>query len=103
MAGHDSLFTVPGVEAGCGPLPDRGFIGPLNNGGLGFPDGRLLSDAQLFQHTASWLRLHHLVMWYRYQPAARYTAFQLIEFGWLLVLSAALIAATVILIRRRAA
>jgi hypothetical protein len=38
-----------------------------------------------------------------YQPAARYWPFQLIEGGWLLALSLLLIAATVWLVRRRAA
>jgi hypothetical protein len=41
--------------------------------------------------------------WTVYQPAARYWHFQLIEGGWLLALSLLLIAATVWLVRRRAA
>jgi hypothetical protein len=41
--------------------------------------------------------------WATYQPASRYALFQWIEFGWLAALSALLIAATVVLVRRRAA
>ncbi len=70
---------------------------------LGQRDGRLLSYAEVTNHTASWLRMHHLSLWITYQPAARYATFQLIEFGWLTVLSVGLIAATVIVIRRRSA
>ena len=38
-----------------------------------------------------------------YQPGNRYSTFGFIEFGWLMVLSVILIAATAILIRHRAA
>jgi hypothetical protein len=41
--------------------------------------------------------------WTTYQPGARYWHFQFIEGGWVLVLSLLLIAATVWLVRRRAA
>lgn len=41
--------------------------------------------------------------WTTYQPAARYWHFQLIEGGWLLALSMLLIAATIWLVRHRAA
>jgi hypothetical protein len=41
--------------------------------------------------------------WTSYQPASRFWAFQWIEGGWLLALSIVLIAATVLLVRRRAA
>jgi ABC-type transport system involved in multi-copper enzyme maturation permease subunit len=41
--------------------------------------------------------------WISYQPASRFWPFQWIEGGWLLALSVALIAATVWLVRRRAA
>jgi hypothetical protein len=46
---------------------------------------------------------HGYTQWTLYQPADRFWPFQLIEAGWLLVLSALLIAATVRLVRRRAA
>ena len=40
---------------------------------------------------------------YRYQPGRRFSPFQWIEAGWLIALSVLLIAATVWLVRRRAA
>lgn len=70
--------------------------------GLGWPDGRLLSDAEQLQ-SAAWMRLHHIVMWFTYQPSSRYHAFQAIELGWLLVASALLVAAASFVIRRRPA
>jgi len=81
---------------GSGPGPD--ILGTR----LGWPDGRLLSGSQL-NHPAAWFREHHIAVWMTYQPSSRYATFQFIEFGWLMVLSVILIAATVILIRRRAA
>ncbi len=51
----------------------------------------------------AWLSQHHYTQWISYQPAARFWHFQLIEGGWLLALSLILIAATVWLVRRRAA
>jgi hypothetical protein len=49
------------------------------------------------------LAQHGYTQWTSYQPAARFWPFQWIEGGWLLVLSALLIAATIWLVRRRAA
>jgi hypothetical protein len=49
----------------------------------------------------SWLRAHHYFQWGSYQPQSRFWAFQLIEGGWLLVLSAVLIGATLWLVARR--
>jgi ABC-type transport system involved in multi-copper enzyme maturation permease subunit len=46
---------------------------------------------------------HGYTHWISYQPGSRLWPFQWIEGGWLLALSAALIAATVWLVRRRAA
>jgi hypothetical protein len=46
---------------------------------------------------------HGYTQWTSYQPASRFWPFQWIEGGWLLVLSAVLIAATVWLVHRRAA
>ncbi len=55
-----------------------------------------LSPAQcLSQHGYTW--------WARHQPGSRFWPFQWIEGGWLLALSVLLIAATVWLVRRRAA
>jgi hypothetical protein len=49
------------------------------------------------------LATHGYTQWTSYQPASRFWAFQWIEGGWLLALSALLIAATVWLVHRRAA
>jgi ABC-type transport system involved in multi-copper enzyme maturation permease subunit len=49
------------------------------------------------------LAQHGYTQWTSYQPAIRFWPFQLIEDGWLLALSALLIAATIWLVRRRAA
>jgi hypothetical protein len=46
---------------------------------------------------------HGYTQWTSYQPVTRFWPFQWIEAGWLLVLSALLIAATIWLVRRRAA
>jgi hypothetical protein len=45
---------------------------------------------------------HGYTLWTTYQPGSRFWVFQWIEGGWLLALSALLIAATVWLVRRRA-
>jgi hypothetical protein len=49
------------------------------------------------------LARHGYTTWTSYQPASRFWPFQWIEGGWLLALSVLLIAATVWLVRRRAA
>jgi ABC-type transport system involved in multi-copper enzyme maturation permease subunit len=49
------------------------------------------------------LAQHGYTHWTSYQPGSRFWPFQLIEGGWLLVLSILLLAATVWLVRRRAA
>jgi hypothetical protein len=50
-----------------------------------------------------YLAQHGYASWIGYQPANRFWAFQWIESGWLIALSVLLIAATVWLVRRRAA
>jgi hypothetical protein len=52
---------------------------------------------------AQCLAPHGYTQWNSYQPASRFWPFQWIESGWLLALSALLIAATIWLVRRRAA
>jgi hypothetical protein len=52
---------------------------------------------------AQCLAQHGYTQWTSYQPASRFWPFQWIEGGWLLVLSALLIAAAVWLVHRRAA
>jgi hypothetical protein len=50
-----------------------------------------------------WLAQHGYTEWTSYQPASRYWPFQWIEGCWLLALSLLLIAATIWVVRRRAA
>jgi len=66
------------------------------------------SDGKEQKHVTSLDILHYLTQhgytqWTRYQPASRFWPFQWIEAGWLVALSVLLIAATVWLVRRRAA
>ena len=51
----------------------------------------------------NWLAQQHYTQWTSYEPASRFWHFQVIEAGWLVALSAILIAASVWLVRRRAA
>jgi ABC-type transport system involved in multi-copper enzyme maturation permease subunit len=65
-------------------------------------------DVHLFKQgalasTMQYLTQHGYTYWTRYQPGSRFWPFQWIEGGWLLALSVLLIAATIWLIRRRAA
>jgi hypothetical protein len=61
------------------------------------PGGNVpLSPAQCFAR-------HGYTQWTTYQPASRFWPVQFIEAGWLLALSVLLIAATILLARRRAA
>jgi hypothetical protein len=62
------------------------------------PGGKPLS-----QTFAQCLAQHGYTQWTSYQPASRFWPFQWIEGGWLLALSALLIAATIWLVRRHAA
>jgi len=50
-----------------------------------------------------YLSAHHYTQWTSYHPEGRFWHFQLIEGGWLLVLSLLLLAATIWLVRHRAA
>ncbi|HKB29457.1 MAG TPA: ABC transporter permease subunit [Streptosporangiaceae bacterium] len=83
------------------------------------PDGHVMSSRAIFgvlgqMKTAvgprgsngaavRWLAQRHYIQWTTYQPESRFWHFQLIEGGWLLALSLVLFAATVWLVRRRAA
>jgi hypothetical protein len=80
----------------------------------GFPPGSLLDQfcssvppgpggKPSSQTFAQCLSQHGYTQWTSYQPASRFWPFQWIEGGWLLALSVLLIAATVWLVRRRAA
>jgi ABC-2 family transporter protein len=76
-------------------LPDRGsqLVGVVS---------RLCPSANA-SSPAQCLTRHGYTQWSSYQPGSRFWPFQWIEGGWLLALSMLLIAATVWLVRRRAA
>jgi len=92
-------WTKDGKFAFSGWPPDRLFAQycpagpPVAVGPGGKPKSVSLAEC---------LTPHGYTQWTSYQPASRFWAFQWIEGGWLLVLSALLIAATVWLVRRRA-
>jgi hypothetical protein len=56
-----------------------------------------------YLNVLQYLTHHGYTQWTQYQPGSRFWPFQWIEGGWLLALSVLLIAATVWLVRRRAA
>jgi ABC-type transport system involved in multi-copper enzyme maturation permease subunit len=66
------------------------------------PDQVHLYKGSTFLDTERYLTQHGYTYWTSYQPGSRFWPFQWIEGGWLLALSALLIAATIWLVRRRA-
>ncbi|HET7013577.1 MAG TPA: hypothetical protein VFI65_06685 [Streptosporangiaceae bacterium] len=96
--------VVPEVPGGTGG--DRlspGQYGPENvGGGWNWPDGRPLTVSETYRSPA-WMARHHVVYWTTSQPGNRYHLFQFLEFGYLLLLSGLLVAAAIVLIRRRSA
>jgi hypothetical protein len=68
--------------------------------------GRVTHGPHVFEralNVSQCLARHGYTHWTSYQPASRFWPFQWIEGGWLLALSVLLIAATIWLVRRRAA
>ena len=61
------------------------------------------NTSQTVLNAVGYLTQHGYTFWVSYQPGSRFWPFQWIEGGWLLALSVLLIAATVWLVRRRAA
>jgi hypothetical protein len=116
QAGLGQLAALPGRPDRRARLPRQWWTGP--NGkpvswntlvGLirGAPRGPTKqvgpNSFQTLVDPFQWLARHGYTEWTSYQPASRYWPFQWIEGGWLLALSVLLIAATVWLVRRRAA
>jgi hypothetical protein len=66
---------------------------------------QILNQFQSSRNTsiAPLLAQHGITLWTRYIPVSRFWPMQFVEAGWLLVLSVLLLAATVWLVRRRAA
>jgi hypothetical protein len=106
------------------PVTVRGWNGGAGGGWVlsswaKAPDGQVLSQADLnslSQHLPAsvqnspgpdaftgWLTQHGYTLWQSVQPDSRFWQFQLTEGGWLLAVSAVLIAGTVWLVRRRGA
>jgi ABC-type transport system involved in multi-copper enzyme maturation permease subunit len=90
-------WTRGGVFAFAGRPPDDLLrqLCPPPSSGLGFKPAYGTITQCVVQHGYT--------QWTSYQPASRFWPFQWIEGGWLLALSVLLIAATVWLVRRRAA
>ncbi len=97
--------TVPWASTDLGLGFSTGHIGRyvIDSGIIG-PGGKQISYFAPGQR-AGWVNFagKHVAQWMTYQPASRYHLFQVLEFGYLMLLSAALVAAAVVLIRRRSA
>jgi hypothetical protein len=109
-------YATPVTESGWNGQSGAGWvIGSF----VRAPDGQLLNQsdlATLSQHLpasvqnssspdafTNWLTRHGYTQWQSVQPDSRFWQFQLTEGGWLLAVSAILIAGTVWLVRRRGA
>jgi len=101
-------LTVTGTEpAGIGTWVVGNWF--TTTGGVPVSRNAVLGTFTQFQddpyssQTVAGLASHHFIQWWSYQPASRWWQFQLTEGGCLLAASLLLIAATVLLIRRRPA
>ncbi|HTZ30496.1 MAG TPA: hypothetical protein VMC83_41295 [Streptosporangiaceae bacterium] len=85
------------------PVPSNELYGLIQGAPKG-PTKQVGPDSfQTVVDPFRWLTQHGYTEWTSYQPASRYWPFQWIEGGWLLALSLLLIAATIWVVRRRAA
>ena len=89
--------TKDGKFAFAGGFPPMSLVNQFCSS---IPPGKGKPSSGTF---AQCLAPHGYMQWTSYQPASRFWPFQWIEGGWLLALSALLIAATIWLVRRRAA
>jgi hypothetical protein len=96
---QNQWWTKNGKFAFSGRPPDSLFeqYCPKGPPGPAGPNGKPKAVS-----LAECLTPHGYTQWTSFQPASRFWPFQWIEGGWLLVLSALLIAVTVWLVRRRA-
>jgi hypothetical protein len=98
-------WTKGGTFAFSGPLPPNNLLlrlCPPSVMSPAFQSGKQAGQPKVLT-LAQCVAQHGYTQWTSYQPASRFWAFQWIEGGWLLALSVLLIAATVWLVRRRAA
>jgi hypothetical protein len=107
-------YAAPVTESGWNQGAGAGWV---ISSWVKAPDGQRLSQAAVnsvplpasVQNSQSpdaftnWLTSHGYTLWQSVQPDSRFWQFQLIEGGWLLVVSAILIAGAVGLVRRRGA
>ena len=89
--------TKDGRFAFAGGFPPMSLVNQFCSS---LPAGKAEGPGDAF---AQCLSQHGYTQWTSYQPASRFWPFQWIEGGWLLALSALLIAATIWLVHRRAA
>jgi hypothetical protein len=103
-------YVTPLVASGSNP--PGGASGWLLSQWLAGPNGQRLNPANIplsVQNSSNpdafpnWLRTAHITQWWSYVPGSDFWRFQLIEGGWLLGVSALLIAAAIWAVRRRAA
>jgi ABC-type transport system involved in multi-copper enzyme maturation permease subunit len=87
------------------PLINRMFFQrfPVVHASAAKGSGVKAQKGQTYLDILHYLTQHGYTQWTRYQPASRFWPFQWIEGGWLLALSVLSIAATVWLVRHRAA
>jgi hypothetical protein len=109
---YQAAITVKALGHGAATVPARAWIHVRWTGPSGRPVNMPALHALMFQlkgATATTSALQARLArrgyteWISYQPESRFWHFQLIEGGWLLALSLILLAATVWLVRRRAA
>lgn len=99
------VSSNPDIGGGPAPMNSPWILGGWFTG----PGGRPVSQAMANKLNALTVGPHPAAFppgyteWTRYIPVSKFWPMQLIEGGWLLVLSVLLIAATVWLVRRRAA
>jgi hypothetical protein len=104
---YQAAITVKALGHGAATVPARAWSGP-HGGPVNMPElHALLFAAKGATATTSALQARlarsGYTEWISYQPESRFWHFQLIEGGWLLALALLLGAATVWLVRHRAA
>jgi hypothetical protein len=103
-------YATPLMASGTNP--PGGASAWVTSQWLAGPDGKHVGELNIplsVQNSSNpdaftnWLRTAHITQWWSYVPGSDFWRFQLIEGGWLLGLSALLIAAAIWAVRRRAA
>ena len=100
VPGSAWIISRGGPRAASSPSP---FPPTASSATSALPFRRGPSASRRSKPVVQCLSQHGYTQWTSYQPASRFWPFQWIEGGWLLALSVLLIAATIWLVRRRAA